>query len=177
VEPRVVEVNRAPVLTLWAAVVAARMGHEWPAALSLGKAVAGLTAQAKGRTLGIYAKKEPRAAGEGKQARRGEDQWITVCGRPVPVRRTPEGIRAVVKESPVAPDAVERYLSKSFGESLPAVRQAMESLAGSFSAAEIEPVSYGLYERFRPVVASGTRGWGQKGVLDLELIRSLAGKK
>jgi hypothetical protein len=35
---RHVLVNRAPVLTLWAAVVAERLGFDRPAALSLGKA-------------------------------------------------------------------------------------------------------------------------------------------
>ena len=49
-----VTVNRAPVLTLWAAVVAERMGYAPDEALTLGKAVAGLNAQAKGRALGIY---------------------------------------------------------------------------------------------------------------------------
>ena len=50
----VVLVNRAPVLTLWAAVVAERMGFDRGAALSLGKALAGLNAQSKGRSLGIF---------------------------------------------------------------------------------------------------------------------------
>lgn len=45
-------VNRAPVLTLWAAVVAERLGFERDEALTLGKAVAGLTAQSKGQRLG-----------------------------------------------------------------------------------------------------------------------------
>ena len=48
-----VTVNRAPVLTLWGAVVAARMGYAWEEALTLGKGVAGLNAQSKGRSLGI----------------------------------------------------------------------------------------------------------------------------
>ena len=47
-------INRAPVLTLWAATVAERLGFEQDEALSLGKAVAGLTAQSKGQRLGIY---------------------------------------------------------------------------------------------------------------------------
>ena len=42
------------VLALWAAVVAERFGFNWKEALSLGKAVAGLTAQSKGRRLGIF---------------------------------------------------------------------------------------------------------------------------
>ena len=37
-------INRAPVLTLWAAVVAERLGFNRDEALSLGKALAGLTA-------------------------------------------------------------------------------------------------------------------------------------
>jgi hypothetical protein len=39
-------INRAPVSTLWAATVAERLGFARDEALSLGKAVAGLTAQA-----------------------------------------------------------------------------------------------------------------------------------
>ena len=47
-------INRAPVLTLWAAVVAERLGYDHDVALTLGKGVTGLTAQSKGRRLGIF---------------------------------------------------------------------------------------------------------------------------
>ena len=40
------KVNRAPVLTLWAAVVAERLGHSRGAALTLGRAEVGASAQA-----------------------------------------------------------------------------------------------------------------------------------
>jgi hypothetical protein len=50
---KTVSINRAPVLTLWAAVVAQRLGFAEDEALTLGKALAGLNAQAKGRRLGI----------------------------------------------------------------------------------------------------------------------------
>ena len=50
---KIVQINRAPVLTLWAAVVAEALGFAPDEALTLGKAVAGLNAQAKGRRLGI----------------------------------------------------------------------------------------------------------------------------
>ena len=40
-------VNRAPVLTLWASVVAERLGFNRDESLNLGKAVAGLNAQAE----------------------------------------------------------------------------------------------------------------------------------
>ena len=46
--PETITISRAPVLTLWAAVVAQRHGFTWEEALSLGRAVAGLNAY-KGR--------------------------------------------------------------------------------------------------------------------------------
>jgi hypothetical protein len=51
---KTISINRAPVLTLWAAVVAERLGFKKDEALSLGKALAGLNAQTKGRRLGIF---------------------------------------------------------------------------------------------------------------------------
>jgi type II secretory pathway component PulK len=51
---KTISINRAPVLTLWAAVVAERLGFDQDEALTLGKAVAGLNAQAKGQRLGIF---------------------------------------------------------------------------------------------------------------------------
>jgi hypothetical protein len=48
------QINRAPVLTLWAAVVAERLGFTWEEALTLGRAVAGLNAYAKGKALGLF---------------------------------------------------------------------------------------------------------------------------
>src|SRR5689334_23692939 len=43
-----IRVNRAPVLTVWAVVVTERLGFERDEALTLGRALAGLTAHAKG---------------------------------------------------------------------------------------------------------------------------------
>src|ERR1035438_1893888 len=47
-----VQVNRAPVLTLWAAVVARRLGFARDESLTMGRVVAGLNAHAKGTSLG-----------------------------------------------------------------------------------------------------------------------------
>ena len=55
-----ININRAPVLTLWAAVVAERFGYNRKEALTLAKAVAGLNAQSKGRHLGIYEEKKDK---------------------------------------------------------------------------------------------------------------------
>ena len=171
---RTVTVNRAPVLTLWGAVVSERMGYEWEEALTLGKAVAGLNAQSKGRRLGIYG--FPKGVEEGKPPKKvglGEDFWVECVGRSVPVKRTEEGIRAVVKDQPIDPASVARYLDSRFGDALPDVRAAMTKLTASYEKAELAEVAYELYEKFRPAVARGKRGWGQKGALDLGVIESL----
>jgi hypothetical protein len=51
--PAPIAVNRAPVLTLWATVVAERLGYPPDTALTLGRFVAGSSARAKARRLGI----------------------------------------------------------------------------------------------------------------------------
>ncbi len=94
----VVSVNRAPVLTLWAAVVAERLGYDHEAALTLGKAVAGLNAQSKGRRLGIFKPTERPEEAPPKKIRPGKQLWVQLLGRSIPAIATQHGIRAVVKD-------------------------------------------------------------------------------
>src|SRR4051812_50161291 len=75
-----IRVNRAPVLTLWAAVVAERLGFERDEALTLGRALAGLTAHAKGVRLGLF---EPSAPEEGQERRSRLAEGGRVLGDPV----------------------------------------------------------------------------------------------
>jgi len=170
-----VTINRAPVLTLWAAVVAERVGFDRAAALTLGKCLAGLAAQSKGRRLGIFRPGKVPEGGPPKKTGLGEEFWIELCGRAVPAMNTADGVRAVVKDKPISPEKVEQYLQQKFGRDLPAAREAMENLAGALERETLAEQARGLYERFRPGIPSGRRGWGAKGTLDLELIRSLAG--
>lgn len=168
-------VNRAPVLTLWGAVVAERLGHPRDTALTLGRAVAGLNAQSKGRRLGIF---EPEAAApsarKSAKARPPARASVELLGRAVPVVRTPAGIRAVAKEAPESPEAVERYLTQKFGSALSDVEAAMHALAQAYPPKRLAAIGFELYEQFRPVIPEGTRGWGAKGRLDLDTIRALA---
>ena len=166
--------NRAPVLTLWAAIVAEHLGYEHDTALTLGKAVAGLNAQSKGRMLGIFG--PPKAPERGRPPRKvglGEDFWVDLCERGVPVKNTPDGIRAVVKDQPIEPGKVAAYLRSKFGESLSAVSNAMKELAESFPPDQLEARAYVLYEKFRPEIPPGVEGWGAKGELSPDKIRSL----
>jgi hypothetical protein len=170
-----IRVNRAPVLTLWAAVVAERLGFERDEALTLGRALAGLTAHAKGVRLGLF---EPSAPEEVRERRgrlaEGERLEVHLMGRTIPVVRTPEGLRALAKDQPTKPESVERYLQSKFGEALGKARIAMEALAGSLPPAELARRAFRLYEEFRPIVPSGEAGWGKAGTLDLDKVTELA---
>lgn len=167
-------VNRAPVLTLWAAVVAERLGFDRDEALTLGRAVAGLTAHAKGVRLGIY---EPSAEDARERRQRladGEALHVELLGRAVPAVATPGGIRATAKGEPTDPASVERYLRAKLGDRLDEVRATMERVAASYPPAELARIAFRLYERFRPEVPPDEAGWGKAGALDLARIARCA---
>jgi hypothetical protein len=171
-----VRINRAPVLTLWSAIVAERLGFKRDEALTLGKAVAGLTAQSKGQRLGIFtpspaAVRQQRA----RKARAAGVFRVELLGRAVPVLHTDDGLRAVGKDQqPLAPQSVEKYLASKFGDALPDMRAAMTTLAKSRRPAQLAREAFALYEAFRPDVPEGEAGWGAKGTLSARKIESLA---
>jgi hypothetical protein len=171
-----VAINRAPVLTLWTTVVAQRLGFDHDEALTVGKAVAGLNAQSKGRRLGIYKPHEekPKTVREKEP---GETFLVEVLGRTVSVVNTKDGIRAVIKGKPISPASVERYLEGKFGDDLPRVTRAMQKLARAYRPKELAATAFPLYERFRPEIPDGIKGWGAAGELDLDRIESLAKRR
>ncbi len=171
-----IKINRAPVMTLWATVVAERLGYDPEAALSLGKAVAGLNAQSKGRRLGIYQASDEQEEGE-RKPKTPEPTFVNLLGRPVPTLRTKRGIRAAIRGEPIEPQPVRDYLEKKFGADLAAVRKAMEALARSVKPEALEGQAFRLYEQFRPQIPEGTRGWGAAGELDLGQLQQLAKRK
>src|SRR5258708_4084372 len=97
-----ISINRAPVLTLWAAVVAQRLGFKRDEALTLGRAVAGLNAQAKGRRLGIF-KPQEKTIPQAREHKPDSTFLVEVCGRTVPALNTKDGIRAASKGKPISP--------------------------------------------------------------------------
>src|SRR5919107_4840124 len=113
--PNSIKINRAPVLTLWAAVVAERLGFDRPTALTLGQAVAGLSAHAKGVSLGIIEPQPDLVRERGERLAEGERLHVDLLGRAVPVARTPDGVRAVNKGKPGNPARIEKYLAGKSG--------------------------------------------------------------
>lgn len=72
------------------------------------------------------------------------------------------------------PQSVRRYLEQKFGQDLDDVQATLESLAKAYQPDKLATQAYSLYEKFRPSVPEGQKGWGAKGELDLNYIRSLA---
>ncbi len=69
------------------------------------------------------------------------------------------------------------FLEGKFGNDLKAVRTAMAKVAKRYSPVEMADQAYPIYEKFRPAISGGVKGWGAKGILDLELIGRLKKSK
>ena len=170
---KVIRINRAPVLTLWAAVVAQRLGFRWDEALTLGKALAGLNAYSKGVSLGLM-EPAPEAVREERRAVEGKRLHVDLMHRAVSVTVTPEGLRALAKDRPISPESVERYLAGKFGADLDEVTKAMQALAKAVPPRTLAKEAYRLYEHFRPDIPPGVQGWGAAGALKLDSLKALA---
>jgi hypothetical protein len=83
-------------------------------------------------------------------------------------------LRAAIKGEEIDPLSVDKYLKQKFGDDLDEARSTMEKLAKARTPKQLEAEAYSLYEKFRPKIPEGTKGWGAKGELDLDYIRSLA---
>jgi hypothetical protein len=134
--------------------------------------LAGLNAASKARRIGLVEEQETKAEPRGAQTRKPDT--VKLLGRDIPIAQTPAGPRALEGDQPANPQAVERYLESRFGPHLEMVEEAFRALARSRSKEDLERSAYRLYEVFRPKVPEGERGWGARGVLDLEKIRQLA---
>jgi hypothetical protein len=185
-------INRAPVLTLWASVVAERLGHPRATALTLGKAVGGTTARLKVRIIG----REEWVGGRGelgptlnldipRQPKAYVTAQVFLLGKTIRLLPDAGGeLRAALRTLPTRdgvvadeyvaadPAEVERYLAKAFGDHLAEVRTAMEVLAARYEPVELNRIGSRLYEKFRPNVLHGNEGRRAKAVLEVGKILS-----
>jgi hypothetical protein len=98
-----VMVNRAPVLTLWAAAVAEVLGFEHDEALTLGRAVAGLNAYSKGLSLGPFQPTPKEVKEQREMMPKEETVTIDLLHRAVPAKHTDEGYAPSAEKAPFIP--------------------------------------------------------------------------
>jgi hypothetical protein len=154
--------------------VAEVLGFGHDEALTLARAVAGLNAYSKGVLLGLFQATPKEVQEQRRKMRKEETVTVDLLHRAVPAKHTDEGLRALSGESPIRPKSVQKYLESKFGDALEDVSKAMMGLAKSLPSYQLAGKAYTLYEKFRPEIPPGKKGWGASGKLDLDLIRKMA---
>ncbi|KAF8529189.1 hypothetical protein BU17DRAFT_73363 [Hysterangium stoloniferum] len=159
-------VNRAPVMTAWAMVVAERMGFKREEALSIASVYTELNATSKGVKLGIF----EEGKGKGMEAaQEGSQPYVDFMGRrPVLYTQTSQW-RALLKGELVTPSSAYRYITSAFRQTTGHIVGAMRLLAATYSHQELNRLAFSLYAEFRPQ----TDGWGKKAELRCENILNL----
>src|SRR3954451_3137258 len=97
----------------------------------------GLSAYAKGVSLGIVEPRPELVREQGDRLGEGEQLRVDLLGRAVPVVRTPDGLRAVNKGKSGNPAQIEKYLAGKFGNRLEDARAAMAALAAAHEPADL----------------------------------------
>jgi hypothetical protein len=125
-------------------------------------------------TLRLFQTTPQEAKEQRRKMSKDETVIIDLLHRAVPVRYADEGLRALSRDSPIRPESVQKYLEGKSGDALEDVLNAMLELVKFLPPSQLAEKAYGLYEKFRPEIPPGKRGWGASGKLDLELIRKMA---
>ncbi|GJJ07609.1 hypothetical protein Clacol_001812 [Clathrus columnatus] len=163
---RAAVVNRAPVMTAWAAIVACRMGFKQEEALSIASVYTEMNAISKGVTLGIYEQRK----NEGLEASEDSGQpYVDFMGRRqrIPLYKTEEDQwRALLKGDPIPPSTAYRYITNAFRQTTSHIVGAMRLVAESYEPQELNRIAFGLYADFRPEVD----GWGKKAEIKCSTI-------
>jgi hypothetical protein len=154
-------INRAPVLTLWIAVVASRKGYGWDTALSFGRSITSKFAQSKAESMGVITKAD--VLHDTERRRRIRIDAAKVIGQTIEVVWTKQGMRACDSNgNEVNSGQVDKYVKSAFGEHYDSMLTAMNTLAGSYPTIDLlEADAYALYTHFRPSFS----GWGSKSIL------------
>ncbi|KIY74050.1 hypothetical protein CYLTODRAFT_406103 [Cylindrobasidium torrendii FP15055 ss-10] len=151
---RSVVINRAPIMSAWALVVAERQGFQRAEALSIASVYTEMNALSKGVSLGVYKEKQAVIEGGNQPSlyRTKSQQW-----------------RALLNGTPALPTAAFSYISRSLRQTMPFVVGALRLLADSYNPSELNEKGYSLYCDFRPDVS----GWGQRAAVKCQTILDL----
>lgn len=173
-----ITINRAPVLTLWAASVC-QVIHpqlQWDTCLSAGQAVATICAVSKGRAIGMIGEPSDDPEAQDEKKRKEKDKTkdlerIKVFSFSLPIK---DGL---VQLSAKPKPANEDGLKRRYGEDqYTATKKAFWEVAHSWRGEEeeLQEKGFGFYEKFRPTIGTGQSSWGRSGQLDLDNFKKVA---
>jgi len=168
-------INRAPVLELWAATVTSFLYPQvsWKTSLSAGSAISTLCAISKGRAIGTIDKPDSSTEGKKRQRPKSDElEELDVMGFNLKMKNE----EALVGGNPKK--ANEQVLIRKFGEdAYKRTKESFQDALRSWSGQEEELNSqaFHCYEVFRPTVPKGQKGWGRKGILNLQTAKEAIG--
>ncbi|KAG7366009.1 hypothetical protein IV203_028679 [Nitzschia inconspicua] len=166
-KPETIVINRSPVLTLWATIVAKNLytDLDLSEALTLGSAAAAQMAKSKGTSLGIYEKDVTQQHRDASSAATGET--YDVLGMTIHAVKTDSGIRATANGEIQNPNKTWNHLKKRFQDSLGFIMERMDEAAKAADGQEeLRASAYRYYMHIRPNIPDGTKGWGAHGRLE-----------
>ncbi|KAF2423728.1 hypothetical protein EJ08DRAFT_700972 [Tothia fuscella] len=151
-----ITINRAPVLKLWSACVAQFQypSLSWSTCLSAGSAISSICATSKGKSIGAI---ETHDEGEKKTKKKQSD-----TGNLQVMQFKLKAKDGIVYVGDKKESSSEELLKKKFGDSYDEVKSIFEKALQTWKGHEDE------LEK---------RGWGRKGVLDLEMVKSAVTKE
>jgi len=161
-------INRSPILTLWATVVAKKVfSITLEEALTFGSAYAAECARTKGSSLGIYSEGSKHyCTTAASSAEEMEGQKFSLMNQTIPANQTVNGLRAIGYGKEQDPHGIWKSLTKKLGENLSFVLEKMEEAADQ-AGEDLEATAYSYYIRIRPDIPQGTKGWGAHGHLEV----------
>ena len=190
--PDFILINRSPVLTLWATVVARHVYPKLslPEALSLASVVTAEMAKAKGTSLGIFQecdKTDAIKSPDGNNTKKGqedddEEEIFQLLGVTIQTIKTPSGsIRGLANGGEMQnPNRTWKHLKNKFKDdaTLGFVMDEMDKAAkAAGSPAELNASAYQYYVHVRPGIPHGTKGWGAHGRLESNKLSNFYGTK
>jgi hypothetical protein len=169
-----VMINRAPVLQLWSACVAQLVYPKlsWETCLSIGSAISTICAVSKGRSIGAIPEHDDSEKGKKRSQKMEELDVIKVMQFKIPLKR---GLALVGAQQKNGKPGTEEPLKRKFGErEYSKVKDVFDYCLRPWRGheEELNEKAFKMYERFRPQVSSGQRGWGRKGTLSLDTVKS-----
>lgn len=91
--------------------------------------------------------------------------------------KTKDGL-VYMGSDPKPKPGTEETLKRRFGERYADVRGCFDTALKSWTGDEEEltKAAFGMYERFRPTVKVGKKGWGKRGELNLDTVKDVVMK-
>lgn len=178
-----VTINRAPVLELWASCVTQLLYPllSWNTCLSTGGAISTITAISKGRSIGKIEKPSPEEAQNKREERQqqaadGQLEELETMSFKLSLNQSGQAMAAGKPKK-----ANEGALTKKYGgsEEYERVKRTFNEALQAWKGSEdqLSERAFGMYEDFRPSVPPGQSGWGRKGQLNLETVKSAVSNK